>query len=50
MGWYSALSCAGTLTAEDGFTVFDTVGSLMQERLIGDRPYIRSLVRTGGQT
>lgn len=35
MGWYSALSCAGALTAEDGFAVVDTMGSLMQELLIG---------------
>ncbi|MEM7222936.1 MAG: ACP S-malonyltransferase [Pseudomonadota bacterium] len=35
MGWYSALACAGALTAEGGFEVVNTMGSLMQERLIG---------------
>ncbi len=35
MGWYSALACAGALTAEAGFEVVNTMGTLMQERLIG---------------
>nr|WP_205518778.1 ACP S-malonyltransferase [Pseudotabrizicola algicola] len=35
MGWYSALACAGALTAEAGFDVVNTMGTLMQERLIG---------------
>lgn len=35
MGWYSALACAGALTPMDGFTVVNTMGSLMQEALIG---------------
>ncbi|MGI6247403.1 MAG: ACP S-malonyltransferase [Pseudochelatococcus sp.] len=35
MGWYSALACAGALTPEDGFTVVNTMGTLMQESLIG---------------
>lgn len=35
MGWYSALACAGALSAEHGFTVVNTMGTLMQERLIG---------------
>lgn len=35
MGWYSALSCAGAVTAEDGFTIANTMGSLMQSALIG---------------
>jgi len=35
MGWYSALACAGALTAEGGFEVVNTMGTLMQERLIG---------------
>lgn len=35
MGWYSALACAGTLTAEAGFEVVNTMGTLMQEALIG---------------
>ena len=35
MGWYSALACAGALSPIDGFEVVDTMGALMQERLIG---------------
>lgn len=35
MGWYTALACAGALTAEDGFRVVNTMGTLMQEALIG---------------
>lgn len=35
MGWYSALACAGALTAEDAFEVVNTMGTLMQERLVG---------------
>ena len=35
MGWYSALACAGALTPEDGFEVVNTMGTLMQEHLIG---------------
>lgn len=35
MGWYSALACAGALTAEAGFGVVNTMGTLMQEALIG---------------
>ena len=35
MGWYSALACAGALTPENGFRVVDTMGTLMQQRLIG---------------
>lgn len=35
MGWYSALACAGALSPENGFTVVNTMGTLMQERLIG---------------
>lgn len=35
MGWYSALACGGALTAEAGFEVAGTMGTLMQERLIG---------------
>ena len=35
MGWYSALACAGALTAEAGFDVVNTMGTLMQDRLIG---------------
>ena len=35
MGWYSALACGGALSAEAGFAVTNTMGALMQERLIG---------------
>ena len=35
MGWYSALACGGALTPEGGFEVVNTMGTLMQERLIG---------------
>lgn len=35
MGWYTALACAGALSPEDGFTVVNTMGRLMQEALIG---------------
>ncbi|WBU53067.1 ACP S-malonyltransferase [Paracoccus sp. SCSIO 75233] len=35
MGWYSALACGGALSAEAGFDVVNTMGTLMQESLIG---------------
>ena len=35
MGWYSALACAGALGPMEGFTVVNTMGTLMQEALIG---------------
>lgn len=35
MGWYSALACAGAVTPLDGFTVVNTMGTLMQQALIG---------------
>ncbi|RGP35269.1 ACP S-malonyltransferase [Pseudotabrizicola alkalilacus] len=35
MGWYSALACGGALSAHAGFDVVNTMGTLMQERLIG---------------
>lgn len=35
MGWYSALACGGALTPEDGFRVANTMGTLMQQSLIG---------------
>jgi [acyl-carrier-protein] S-malonyltransferase len=35
MGWYSALACAGALSAEDGFRVANTMGTLMQRSLVG---------------
>lgn len=35
MGWYSTLACGGALSAENGFEVVNTMGTLMQESLIG---------------
>ncbi|WP_096787061.1 ACP S-malonyltransferase [Rhodobacter sp. CZR27] len=35
MGWYTALACAGALTSDDGFRVVNTMGTLMQQALIG---------------
>jgi [acyl-carrier-protein] S-malonyltransferase len=35
MGWYSALACAGALTAMSGFAVVNNMGALMQEHMIG---------------
>ncbi len=35
MGWYSALAAAGALSADDGFQVVNTMGTLMQEHMIG---------------
>ncbi|GAA4647642.1 ACP S-malonyltransferase [Pontixanthobacter gangjinensis] len=35
MGWYSALACAGATTSEDGFNIANTMGTLMQDALIG---------------
>ena len=35
MGWYSALACAGALSPMNGFAVVNTMGTLMQESLIG---------------
>ena len=35
MGWYSALVCAGALAPEAGFEVVNTMGTLMQDHLIG---------------
>lgn len=35
MGWYIALACAGALTPQGGFSVVNTMGTLMQEALIG---------------
>jgi [acyl-carrier-protein] S-malonyltransferase len=35
MGWYSALACAGALTPMRGFEVVNTMGTLMQQSLIG---------------
>jgi malonyl CoA-acyl carrier protein transacylase len=35
MGWYSALACGGALSPMAGFQVVNTMGTLMQDRLIG---------------
>ena len=35
MGWYIALAVAGVLAPQDGFEVVNTMGTLMQERMIG---------------
>lgn len=35
MGWYSALACAGAVSAENGFEIVNTMGRLMQDTLIG---------------
>ncbi len=35
MGWYSALACGGALTPMGGFQVVNTMGTLMQDSLIG---------------
>ncbi|MBO9447343.1 ACP S-malonyltransferase [Ruegeria sp. R14_0] len=35
MGWYIALAAAGALSAENGFRVVNTMGTLMQDHLIG---------------
>ena len=35
MGWYIALACAGALDSADGLRLVNTMGSLMQESLIG---------------
>ncbi|MFC3614470.1 ACP S-malonyltransferase [Lutimaribacter marinistellae] len=35
MGWYSALAVGGALSPENGFCVVNTMGTLMQEHLIG---------------
>ncbi len=43
MGWYSALACGGALSAEGGFEVVNTMGTLMQAALIGGQlvyPYV----------
>lgn len=35
MGWYSTLACAGALTADQGFSLVNTMGQMMQDSLIG---------------
>ena len=35
MGWYTALACGGALDGDQGFEVVNTMGTIMQEDLIG---------------
>jgi|GEM_PF-57990 len=35
MGWYSALACTGALSPDNGFKVSNTMGTLMQDAMIG---------------
>lgn len=35
MGWYTALSLAGAASLQDGFRIVNTMGTLMQDHLIG---------------
>jgi malonyl CoA-acyl carrier protein transacylase len=35
MGWYSALACAHAVSPENGFAIANTMGTLMQQSLIG---------------
>ncbi len=35
MGWYTALACGGALTAQTGFEVVNTMGTIMQDKLVG---------------
>lgn len=35
LGWYSALACGGAVSAQDGFEIVNTMGTLMQQALIG---------------
>ena len=35
MGWYTTLACAGALSANQGFTLVNTMGQMMQDSLIG---------------
>lgn len=35
MGWYTALACSGALSANDGFHVVNTMGSIMQDNCLG---------------
>ena len=35
MGWYTALACGGAVNPQAGFTIANTMGTLMQEALIG---------------
>jgi len=35
MGWYTTLACAGALDADQGFSLVNTMGQMMQDSLIG---------------
>lgn len=35
MGWYTTLACGGALSPQGGFTVANTMGTLMQQAMIG---------------
>ena len=35
MGWYTALTCGGAVSPESGFTIADTMGTLMHSAMIG---------------
>lgn len=35
MGWYTALACSGAVTGEVGFRIVNTMGTLMQDAMIG---------------
>ena len=35
MGWYTALACSGVLSANDGFHVVNTMGTIMQDNPVG---------------
>lgn len=35
MGWYTTLACAGAVSAQNGFRIANTMGTLMQEHLVG---------------
>ncbi|MEQ9696044.1 ACP S-malonyltransferase [Shimia sp. SDUM112013] len=35
MGWYTALACAGAVSAPDGFRIANTMGALMQAQGVG---------------
>ncbi|MEL6362529.1 MAG: ACP S-malonyltransferase [Pseudomonadota bacterium] len=35
MGWYLALACSGSLAQQDGFKLVNTMGTFMQDALIG---------------
>lgn len=35
MGWYTALACGGALSADDGFRVVNTMGTIMHDHAVG---------------